>query len=53
MIKVTDKSMLPSKSEEISKSEAGAGEANRVERADKSTKDSKKVRLGESGGITF
>ncbi len=28
-------------------------DAVRLEKADKSTKDSKKVKLGESGGITF
>ena len=55
MIKVVDKSTLPGKSQDTPKGDDNghAVEANRIERADKSTKDSKKVKLGESGGITF
>lgn len=53
MIEVVDKSKLVGNSEETAKSEDNAVEAGRLEKAEKSTKDSKKVKLGESGGISF
>ncbi len=57
MVEVADKSILPGNADDTPKADdnahAGAAKASRIETADKSTKDSKKVRLGESGGITF
>jgi hypothetical protein len=57
MVEIVDKSSLSDDAEGARKGEdsrhAGVADASRINAADKSTKDSKKVRLGESGGISF
>lgn len=57
MVEIADKSSLSHDAEVAPKGDdsrhAGKAEGSRIETADKPTKDSKKVRLGESGGITF
>ena len=57
MVKIVEKSSVSDRAEGTPKAEdtghAGATDVGRIDTADKSTKDTKKVRLGESGGITF
>jgi hypothetical protein len=57
MVEIVDKSSLSDDVEGAPKGQdsgrTGAADVSRIDTADKSTKDSKKVRLGETGGITF